>query len=190
MNNTITKNIVSDLKDRAENADRTKEKGIVNEKTGSSMILDKNGNINITASETVQYKMKHAEGQSTEMSLQSNTITNRKNLVTDEMIVNKHKFNNNFFEWTDYKEHEGDPTSAIGNLTVNTSLLVKTWEPTLGKWVLIRRPARMPLFSDMMPLPDTPEDMNLVDKNNISVTDISPEIEKMRKEKRNISDLI
>ena len=116
-----------------QNLDRQLEKGIINENTGSSVSLNDNGDITIAASQNVQYKMKYNEGQATEMSFQSNTITNRKNIKTDEIVLNKHKFNNQFYELTDYKQIGNDPTSAIGNLTINTTVLVKAWEPYLEK---------------------------------------------------------
>ena len=53
-----------------------------------------------------------------------------------------------------------------------STVLVKAWEPTLKKWVLIRRLARMPLFSTMLNLPDAPEDLSID-------TNISDEILKM-----------
>ena len=80
---SIVKNIVNDLKEKSENLDRQLEKGIINENTGSSVSLNNNGDVTIAASQNVQYKMKYNEGQATEMSFQSNTITNRKNIKTD-----------------------------------------------------------------------------------------------------------
>lgn len=178
--NTIVKNIVNELKEKSENVDRTNQKGLVNDKTGSSIILDENGNVTIAPSKTVQYKMKYNEGQTTEISFQSNTITNRKNIKTDEIIINKHKLNNQLFELTDFKRIDGDPTSAIGNLTMMGTVLVKAWEPYLEKWVLIRRQVRIPIFSNMLPIPDVPATMGLVNEDGTSATDVSKEITEMR----------
>ena len=175
MSETISKNIVSELKERAEHANREKDKGFVNDKTGGSLLIDEQGNITVAASKTVQYKMKYSEGQATEISMQSNTITNRKNIVTDEIIINNHKLNPQLWQYTNYKRLYDDPTSAIGALTVNATVLVKTWEPTLEKWVLIRRPIRTPLFSNVLPIPDAPETMGMQE-----ATDISKEIQSMR----------
>ena len=58
--NTIVKNIVNELKEKSENVDRTNQKGLINDKTGSSIILDENGNVTIAPSKTVQYKMKYS----------------------------------------------------------------------------------------------------------------------------------
>lgn len=168
------KNIVHILKEKAEHAKSSVETGFINEHTGSSILLDRNGNATIAASQTVQYKLQYACGHATEISLESNTITNRKNIIADEIILNKHKLNSQFFELTDIKRYLNDSTQAIGNLTVNGTVLVKAWEQSLKKWVLIRRDIRTPLFSNMLNLPECPKDMDIND-------DISDYIEEMRK---------
>ena len=173
--NNVSENIVSQLKEEAKNADRTKAKGFVNDKTGGSVLIDENGNITISPSKTVQYKMKYNEGQATEISYQSNTITNRKNIKTEEITINNHKLNPQFWELTDMKRFYNDPTSGIGNLTIGGTVLAKTWEPFLQQWVLIRRPIRTPMFSNYLPIPDAPEGMDINE-----ATDISEEISEMR----------
>lgn len=173
------KNIVNILKERAEKALSSIESGFINEKTGSSFLLDRGGNVTVAASKTVQYKLQYASGHATEISLESNTITNRKNIVADEIIINKHKLNSQIYELTDMKRFLNDPTQAIGNLTMNGTVLVKAWEPNLKKWVLIRRPIRTALFSNMLNLPASPEGMDIEDN-------ISDYIEEMRKSQESI----
>ena len=56
----LKRNILNDLKERAENPDRKFDKGIVNEDTKSSILLNQSGDINIAASDTVQYKLSHS----------------------------------------------------------------------------------------------------------------------------------
>lgn len=172
--------IVERLEERSLNADRSVDKGFINPGTNSSIMISENGNVTVASSKNVQYKLNYATGQAREVSYESQTVTNRKNIKTDEIVLNKHKFNNQFYELTDYKQIGNDPTSAIGNLTINTTVLVKAWEPYLEKWVLIRRPARMPLFYNMLPIPDVPAGMNLVNKDGTSATDVSNEIKEMR----------
>ena len=76
------------------------------------------------------------------------------------------------YELSDMRKTNVNENTAIGNLTMFSTVLVKAWEPTLKKWVLIRRLARMPLFSTMLNLPDAPEDLSID-------TNISDEILKM-----------
>ena len=61
------------------------------------------------------------------------------------------------------KKYLNDPTTAIGNLTMSGTVLVKAWEPTLQKWVLIRRSIRTPIFSNLLNIPIVPDDMDIED---------------------------
>lgn len=176
----IKLNIVDRLKERAENADRQKETGFINDKTGSSIRMSEEGNVAVVGSKNVQYRMSYATGHASEISIESNTVTNRKNIVTDELILNTHKFNPQLYELTDMKQYLSDPTQAIGNLTMFGTVLVKAWEPTLQKWVLIRRTIRTPMFSNLLDIPKAPEEMGLSD-------DISEELIAMRKTGLDIS---
>lgn len=156
-------NIVDRMKDRSLNADRADDKGFVNPSTSSSMIISGNGNVTVAASKNVQYKLNYSNGQTSEISYESNTITNRKSITTDEVVINNHKLNPQVYELTDMKELFNSPTLSIGNMTVNSTVLVKAWEPTLERWVLIRRPARTPLFLNELNLAAVPEDMDIDD---------------------------
>lgn len=170
----IKLNIVDRLKERAENADRQKEKGFINDKTGTSIRMSEEGNVAIVGSKNVQYRMSYASGHASEISMESNTVANRKNIKVDELIINTHKFNPQLYELTDMKQYLSDPTQAIGNLTMCGTVLVKAWEPSLEKWVLIRRPIRTPIFSNLLDIPKSPDEMGLSDN-------ISDELVAMRK---------
>lgn len=168
------KNIVPELQEKAENPNREKDRGIVNENSKSSMMMDDKGNYVVAANKNVQYKLHAANGQSTEISYASNTITNRKTIKADDIIINRHKINPQLWELTDMKKFLNDPTSGIGNMTMCTTVLVKAWEPYLKKWVLIRRPMRTPIFSNLLNDTGAPGDMSLNDN-------ISEEIKLIRK---------
>jgi hypothetical protein len=167
--------LIDTLKDRDEQADRAYEKGVINPDTGASLILGKSGNVTVASSHNVQYKLNYASGTAREMSFQSDTITNRKNLKIDEILINGHKLNPQLYELTDMKQLYHDPNYAIGNLTVNATVLVKAWEPSLEKWVLIRRPIRTPVFMDSLGIPRAHEDMALND-NITSEIDMTSEM--------------
>lgn len=167
--------LIDKIKERVEQPDRAYEKGIVNPDTGASLLLGKSGNVTVASSHNVQYKLNYASGLAREMSFQSDTITNRKTLKTDEIIINNHKLNPQLYELTDMKQLYYDPNFAIGNLTVNATVLVKAWEPNLEKWVLIRRPIRTPIFMNSLGIPGAPEEMDLDDN-------ITSEIESMKGE--------
>ena len=165
----MSERLIDRLKERDEQPDRASEKGIINPDTGSSLLLGRTGNVTVASSHNVQYKLNYASGLAREMSLQSDTITNRKRLKTDELMINNHKLNPQLYELTDMKQLYHDPNYSIGNLTMNATVLVKAWEPNLEKWVLIRRPIRLAPFSPTLNL------ANAMDQLNIS-SDISKTI--------------
>lgn len=155
--------IVSQLEERSLNADRSVDKGFVNSSTNSSVLISENGNVTIASSKNVQYKLNYSSGLAKEISYQSQTVTNRKDLKTDELIINNHKMNPQIYDLTDMKVLYENTDWAIGNLTVNATVLVKAWEPNLERWVLIRRPMRTPLFMNSLGVAGAPEEMDIND---------------------------
>lgn len=159
--------LLEEAKEITKYNDNQNNKGFIND-NGSSMLLKESGEISLAADLYSHYKIIPG-GHSVETTVQSNTITNRKQIKTDEIIVNKHKLNPAIYELADMRQYDNNSYTAIGNLTMMSTVLVKAWEPTLKKWVLIRRLARIPMFSPIMNLADSPEQM-CID------TDISQEI--------------
>lgn len=169
----VSVDLLSEAKEHASYSDNAVDRGIINKENGSSILIRENGDISISPSITAQQKYT-ANGHAIEQSIESETITVRKKLEADEVILNNHKLNPALYELTDMRVALNNETVAIGNLTLNTTVLVKAWEPTLQKWVLIRRPARMPMFSPVLNLADSPEQMCIS-------SDISEEVLKMTK---------
>lgn len=155
---------LSDLENKAKNLNRMTEKGLINESIGSSAIVRDNGQINLTASTSSQYKL-NPNGQSIEQTLESNTISVRKNFSVNELIINNHKLNPDLYELTDFKTRDILPGQdvIIGNLCVYGSVLVKAWEPNLKRYVLIRRPIRVPMFSNKLNTPFINSGLNIND---------------------------
>lgn len=155
---------LSDLENKAKNLNRMTEKGLINESIGSSAIVRDNGQINLTASTSSQYKL-NPNGQSIEQTLESNTISVRKNFLVNELIINNHKLNPDLYELTDFKTRDILPGQdvIIGNLCVYGSVLVKAWEPNLKRYVLIRRPVRVPMFSNKLNTPSINSGLNIDD---------------------------
>lgn len=123
------------------------DKGLINKNSGSSVIMKEDGAYNISTSIYCQYKQNPESGVSTEMSLHSNTITVQKDLIANDISINYHKLNSQLYELTNMKEVMN---TSIGNLTMTGTVLVKTYEPTLKKWVLMRRQVRLPIFSNLL----------------------------------------
>jgi hypothetical protein len=167
--------LLNELKKRSSYMDRKIDRGIVNEKTGSSIGIRDNGDTVIAASTEAQYKLNHDSGSATEISYQSNTITNRKSITTDEIVINQHKLNPQLYELSDMKQLFDDPNKAIGNFTMMGTVLVKAWEPAFGRYVLIRRQVRVPMFSPKLNIPDAPEFLGLN-------TDVTKEVKEIHGE--------
>lgn len=119
-----------------------------------------NGDINTTASKLSQKKLS-AGGISTDLSTQDVTITNTKKIFADEIVLNNHKFNNMLYEYTDLKQVHNNEHKLVTGLALETTVLTKSWEPDLGKYVMIRRPARFAMFSPELNLADVPENLSI-----------------------------
>ena len=79
--------------------------------------------------------------------MQSISNTVQRELTTSDLIINRHKFNTQLIELTNIV---ANMDTVMGDLTVNSTILVKAWEPTLEQYVLIRRPARFPVFGNLL----------------------------------------
>lgn len=147
-------NLLKETLEESEYLKRGQDIGLIGD-NGSNISVRENGDTTIAINEFAQYKIS-SNGVSTEISIQSNTITNTKNIRADNIAINRHKLNPQLWELTDFKTSGGRDDKAIGNLTVSGTVLVKTFEPTLNRYVLIRRPIRTPLFSNLLDIPSAP----------------------------------
>lgn len=141
-----------------------KEKGLINERTKSSIVIRQNGQINLASTKYSQYKL-NPSGKTVEESLESVTVTNRKKFSVDDLVINEHKINPFLYELTDMKDissYQNDHM-LVGNFTVFGTVLVKAWEPELKRYVLIRRLARMPMFSPLLNVPEINPGLNISD---------------------------
>lgn len=158
----MSKNNKSDLHSQIKNKvgklDIADDSGFVNLDCDTSVVSKSNGNTAITAGEYAQYKLDKQSGKIIEHSLDKLETTVIKHLKARDININNHKFNNQLIELTDYRDVNGN---TIGGITVNGTVLVKTWEPNLQKWVLIRRPISTPMFSNTLNIPTTPEQMEI-----------------------------
>lgn len=161
---SVHPDLLSEAKDRTRYINRTSDKGIINGDSGASILAKKDGTVHMSAGLMSQYRLDGVNGHAIEQSIESTTMTVRKRIEADEIVINDHKLNPALYELSDMRKLFGYSDVAIGNLTVFSAVLVKTWEPTLKKWVLIRRLARTPLFSPVLNLPDAPAELD-VDTN-------------------------
>ena len=98
---------------------------------------------------------------------------NRIYLDCDELIINGHKLNNRIIELADFRELPDKPNSIIGDFMVRGIVLVKSWEPNLGRYVLIRREIFMPLFGQSTTSVEIAPGLKIKDPTKL-VTDFAP----------------
>lgn len=152
--------LIKHIKNRAKFVTRGKEKGIINKESKSSIAIRDNGNVNIVSGSNAQYKLSQG-GRASESTYHSDTITNRKKITADDIIINNHKLNPKLYEYADMKKVLNDDTKIVGNLNMFGTVLVRAWEPTLQKYVLIRRLVSMPIFSPTLNTPDIHPDFSV-----------------------------
>lgn len=177
-------NIVNRFKEKSENPNRSEDKGFVNEDNQSSLLIKKDGSINIASNGTTTNKL--TQDKILETGISKELIVNRLNLSLDEITINNQKLNPQLVELSDSKVLFDSNVDAIGNLTINGCVLVKAWETNLKKYVLIRRKIRTPLFSAQLNLIDSPELMdtatNVVQQLDLNAANLLKQ-EKIIKEK-------
>lgn len=132
---------------QTKNATKGEDKGFINPSSGTTIASKNTGTTVMNSGIYAQYKCDKDSGVCNEVSLQSITNTVQRELTTSDLIINRHKFNTQFIEFTNMKDNMG---TIMGDLGIHTSILVKAWEPTLEEFVLIRRPARFPLFGNLL----------------------------------------
>jgi hypothetical protein len=141
------KNLFNETVAKTKRADRQTDEYTINKDSGANITAKGDGSTTMISGIYAQYKTDKNTGVATEISLQSNTITVQKEIVTNDLILNRHKLNSQLYEFTNLKNNHG---TIMGNLMMDATILVKAWEPTLEKYVLIRRPARFPIFGNML----------------------------------------
>lgn len=129
------------------NAQHGADMGTINHKTKTSLINKANGTTIMNSGIYAQFKCDKDSGVITDISLQSISTTVQRELTTSDLIINRHKFNTQLLEFTNLKANR---KTVMGDLTMNATILVKAWEPTLEQFVLIRRPARFPIFGNLL----------------------------------------
>ena len=160
--------LLREIKERVSFTDDSADKGIVNPNSKASIVIRDKGDISLSSSIYAQQKYT-ANGHAIEQSMASVTETVRKTINANDIVVNNHKLNPALYELCDNRQFNQQSGTSIGNLTLSGTVLVKAWEPTLEKWVLIRRPIRLAPFSPTLNL------ANAMDQLNIS-SDISKTI--------------
>ena len=148
------------------------EEGLQNITTNTAVLLKKYGNINIVAGEHSSSKI-NAEGHNTDIGFWKKNIFNTYEIETDQIIINKHKLNPYLYELTDFKKLETPVSGIVGNFCLDGTVLVKAWDTTLKKYVLIRRRLRTPMFFPQLNVPEIPSPLSVIDKTKLDISSLN-----------------
>lgn len=161
----------SQIQERVKYIKRGHESALMNDTTRSSVVIRHDGQINISANRYAQFKL-NPSGKIIEEALESVQLSNRHKIQTDDMVINEHKLNPYLYELTDMKKLASayNDEMYVGNFCLFGSVLTKSWDMNLKRYVLIRRPARMPMFSTVLNVPEINTGLGISDPLKIDET--------------------
>ncbi len=151
-------NLFNEIKNKTGKVDYDGDYGIVNPNSHASILARDDGNVVIASDSYTQFKLDKNASSVIQNSLSSISNSVTKEINSNDITINKHKFNNQLIDLTDFRNVNGN---ILGSIMINGTILVKTWEPNLEKWVLIRRPISTAMFSNRLNIPNTPEQLEV-----------------------------
>lgn len=161
---TNKSNLRNDINDKTGRVDSEIDWGFAHPESGSAILVRKDGNISLSAGKYAQIK-EDADGCITVNSLMQHVNSVVLDANINDININRHKFNNQLIELSDFRNVNDN---IMGGLMMNGTILVKTYEHTLGKWVLMRRPMSTPMFSQRLNIALPPEQMEV---DNLDIMD-------------------
>ena len=140
------------LQDYAQRPIRGKEQSIKSKK--GSVTVRQDGAVSVSSGLYSQQKQNSVLQQMEKVGIKEHSVSNQNMIDTDDLIINKHKLNNKLYEFSDYKTVLQSPTlgqgGIVGKFMMFGTVLTKSWDHSLNKYVLVRRLAMMPMFSPEM----------------------------------------
>lgn len=156
---------IGSVKNDAENLVRNSGVGLVNSKGNHESISLKKGYVTVAGGKLAALKIDGNVGLVQDTAKLRGSRTNRMQNEFDDLLFNGHKFNPVFYEYADYKKYTdqyGD-SHVVGSLCVSGSVLVRAWDRYLQRNVLIRRPARFPMFAPLNNVPEIDKGLKIDD---------------------------
>ena len=77
----------------------------INKDSGASFAVRGDGSTTMASGIYAQYKADKNSGVATEISLQSNTVTVQKDIIANDITINRHKINSQLWEFTNFKNN-------------------------------------------------------------------------------------
>ena len=159
---------IEELKKKAEFGNRQDDTTIVNSDGANASIRLTDNKATIASSQNASMKLNGQ--QIVAQSYEEKHTTNRLNLEAYEVMVNGHKMNPNIWEYSDMRrfiDSQGGKYD-VGCFCMLGTVLTPTWDTQLKRYVLVRRLARMPLFSPTLNVPEILDSLNIDDPTEVA----------------------
>ena len=152
------------IKNDARYTNRNNELRLVNKNNHLSYAI-RDGHMNLVANKLSSFKLDGRMGATQSTSREYEIKTNRVKCYFDDMLFNGHKFNPVFYEYANYKQYKDQNNNihTVGGLCVSGSVMVRAWDEQLGRNMLIRRPARFPMFAPINNVPTIDPALHIFD---------------------------
>lgn len=152
------------IKNDARYTNRNNDLSLVNKNNHLSYAI-RDGHMNLVANKLSSFKLDGRMGATQSTSREYEIKTNRVKCYFDDMLFNGHKFNPVFYEYANYKQYKDQNNNihTVGGLCVSGSVMVRAWDEQLGRNMLIRRPARFPMFAPINNVPTIDPALHIFD---------------------------
>ena len=152
------------IKNDARYTNRNNDLSLVNKNNHLSYAI-RDGHMNLVANKLSSFKLDGRMGATPSTSREYEIKANRVKYYFDDMLFNGHKFNPVFYEYANYKQYKDQNNNihTVGGLCVSGSVMVRAWDEQLGRNMLIRRPARFPMFAPLNNVPTIDPALHIFD---------------------------
>ena len=152
------------IKNDARYTNRNNDLSLVNKNNHLSYAI-RDGHMNLVANKLSSFKLDGRMGATQSTSREYEIKANRVKYYFDDMLFNGHKFNPVFYEYANYKQYKDQNNNihTVGGLCVSGSVMVRAWDEQLGRNMLIRRPARFPMFAPINNVPTIDPALHIFD---------------------------
>lgn len=159
---------IEELKKKTEFNNRQNETAIVSEDDSNVSFRMFDNKAMLASSKSNSIKMN--DQQQSYHSYEEKHVTNRTNTESYEFVLNGHKLNPNLWEYSDMREYVDAQGGKypVGGFCMLGTILTKSWDAQLKRYVLVRRLARMPMFSPGLNVPEILKALDIPDPTKVA----------------------
>lgn len=159
---------IEELKKKTEFNNRQNETAIVSEDDSNVSFRMFDNKAMLASSKSNSIKMN--DQQQSYHSYEEKHVTNRTNTESYEFVLNGHKLNPNLWEYSDMREYVDAQGGKypVGGFCMLGTILTKSWDAQLKRYVLVRRLARIPMFSPELNVPEILKALDIPDPTKVA----------------------